>query len=962
MSLRTLPLRLDVHAGESADSWIEALSRRYLVSPRSMLPLVGIAPVDYISTLLGRSGPAAWDRAAKTAGLDPLKLREAAGLHLAPITPLRSTGSRFCPACLAENGGRWQLAWRLYWTVACLRHRVLLAEDCPVCHEPQRIRIAAGRKPVEPASCTRTLSGQRRCGADLTAVQPPIAGDVALEVQQWIEGLLAELSGPMPEAAAAVFADLPAVTSWLAHATASPRPERGRRGFGTVPKADAERTAQLLVQARVLLAAEDEAAIRALRKITAALPTGWRNPPPGLGHRRWRALGPVFPNRYLRAADLDLQASDRLRMRTVMLDAARTSPDTPDRAPMLPQLLWPEWTARLLPPAGFLVEQYRAVMSTCILFPGAHQRSHTAIAAPLNPHLGRSWISVALQRLADLDGDTGLRPILVAICRLADYLDEHGSAIDYRRRRKVITGASLTWARWRDLACGAGAHPGDPVPTGRLLHAQRHLHHLLTGDDLTNPAHPLTFKDAADRNRYLAFTAHLATNVRRALYQEAEHILADHSIDEPVTWQPPSHLADGLELPGVELDRIDLDLIKRIVIDEGQAPRIAAAQLGVHIEHVRMALERLDRPERTWTYRDKPEAWKREQLLTREFFEREYVGARRSLRQIGEELGLNRSTIGLYAQRHGIETDQVPRRRIPIDEAWLREQYIRHQRSTSDIANEIGVTQMTVNNALNRLGVQMRPTGVASHPQMLTALDRRISRDIRAAVEGSLHGWKRLHRFQIAMAFPTLNDVERHLGLPKSGLVAQLQRLEADIGEALFIRSTPGKAQTPTRRGKKLLQVLDRPHIKALMAEALGTQMEPMPDQTGLHAAAERFSQPRKNPGPLKPFDGITVTRTRIMAPTLRLLQDLVEHGDPHFYGHEVAARTGIDTGTLYPALHRLQDAGWLTSWPEPEQEWLAGAPAGRGPGRRRTYYAFTPEGRHAAEHEITHRAEASAR
>jgi DNA-binding MarR family transcriptional regulator len=318
---------------------------------------------------------------------------------------------------------------------------------------------------------------------------------------------------------------------------------------------------------------------------------------------------------------------------------------------------------------------------------------------------------------------------------------------------------------------------------------------------------------------------------------------------------------------------------------------------------------------------------------------------------------VSRSVIARYARDHGIETDQVPRRTTVLDEEWLREQYERHQRSTSEIARELGLAQMTVARALERIGVQLRPSGITSHPQMLTTLDRRLPADIRTAVEGTLHGWKRLRRFQIAMTFPTLDETTAYLGLPASGLVTQLQRLEADIGESLFTRSTLARSQAPTPRGGKLLAALERPLAAARMAQAVGQSLEPLPDQAVIDAALERFQQPPKHRGPLKPFDDIPVERIRIMAPTLRLLRDLVEHDDPRFHGEQIVKRTCIDAGTLYPALHRLHDAGWFTSWPEDEQEWFAGAPPGRGPGRRRTYYVLTPDGRRAANYEIEARA-----
>jgi hypothetical protein len=182
------------------------------------------------------------------------------------------------------------------------------------------------------------------------------------------------------------------------------------------------------------------------------------------------------------------------------------------------------------------------------------------------------------------------------VCRIADYLDQHGSAIDYHRRREVTTKLSMTWERWRDLACAAGGHPGVPSRPGRHLHAQRYLHQLLTGSDLTDPAHPLAAQDAVDRSRYLSFAETLTPHLRRAPYREAEQYLHTRGIDEPVTWSPPVCLADGLDLPGTVLTAGELDVIKRVVIDEQRPPGQAGKALGINIEHVRIALEQLERP------------------------------------------------------------------------------------------------------------------------------------------------------------------------------------------------------------------------------------------------------------------------------------------------------------------------------------------------------------------------------
>jgi DNA-binding PadR family transcriptional regulator len=178
----------------------------------------------------------------------------------------------------------------------------------------------------------------------------------------------------------------------------------------------------------------------------------------------------------------------------------------------------------------------------------------------------------------------------------------------------------------------------------------------------------------------------------------------------------------------------------------------------------------------------------------------------------------------------------------------------------------------------------------------------------------------------------------------------QFQRLEADIGTELFHRSAFGKPHRPTQRGQALLEALDQRHVRTLMNAALGPVR--MPGKAVI-AAAEATVRQRRNPSPPKPFDNITVQRI-CMTRTLRtLLEDSIDHGWAEFYGYEIIERLGIQAGTIYPLLTRLHNAGWLTSRFEDEQQWLAGAPPGRGPGRRRTYFTFTTDGRRAALREL---------
>jgi hypothetical protein len=74
----------------------------------------------------------------------------------------------------------------------------------------------------------------------------------------------------------------------------------------------------------------------------------------------------------------------------------------------------------------------------------------------------------------------------------------------------------------------------------------------------------------------------------------------------------------------------------------------AAAQLGTTISHVRLALEKVPRPAREWAPATPSAAWGKWQdrariLLTREFFDREYTAARKTLHQIEAETGIPRT-------------------------------------------------------------------------------------------------------------------------------------------------------------------------------------------------------------------------------------------------------------------------------------------------------------------------------
>lgn len=989
VALRTVPLGAAILEGESIDSWIEALGRRHGVSTRQMLTVLGMAPPpDYTQRLVYGIAPDRLRRIEQAAGLPPGRLDAAVGDQISVVSPLGSRGSRFCPPCLAESHGRWPLAWRLNWTIACPRHRVLIHDVCPSCHTPARRTLTGGNAPLPAASCARAVRYKRqRCGADLTTAPCVPVGAEILEVQHWIDQLLTDLRAtashtptqPATDHPARAFTDLPILVSWLvrhqhqelhtAAANIHPNPHAliEHPGHSTsynpnlYRRLDSALTAVVLARLKTMLGPNDTGAITALRQHRAAGASPHRTAPPGLPTPRWNSLVGVFPNRYLRAIDEELTSTERLRMKTPTPAAER--PRDHDRKPrqrvrMIPQTLWPDWSARLLPVAGIAPHQLRAVISVCLLIPGQPTRDSTSLAASLGARINPTAISAVFHAFATLPEGSSLTAVLTLLCRIATHLDEVGSPIDYQRRREQIPAETISWQDWHDLACSARAHPGDRACTGRHLHAQRHLHQLLCGTDLDNPRHPLSFRTPGERSGHLEFVASMTPRLRRALREHATSLLVSLGINEPLSWSPPAELAEGLALPGIDTDTLDMSTIRRLVVDQQRPLGEVAARLGVHLEHIRIAIERLDRPERRWSKSAAPTVWRRNQqatrLLTRDFFEREYVQRGQRLADIAETTGFGRHIIARHAKKAGITLATSPAP-IPIDQDWLRQQYCHKRRSITDIAAELGVTGSTVERAMRRARIPSRPQGVHSFPDMLTTLDPNIPRDIRAAVEGGLQGWQRLRRFQIAMLFPSLDTAATYLQTHGNTLVKQFQRLEHDIGEPLFHRSAFDKPQQPTTRGQKLLSDLTHEHIQNLMKTEHGQRPYPqIPNDADLAQATAQFAN-RRPPGPLIPFDDIDIQRIRITRPTLTLLRDLTDHAEEPAYGHGILARTEIDPGTLYPLLKRLERAGWLTSWPEDEESWLAGAPPGRGPRRRRTYYALTPQGRQAALHELAH-------
>jgi hypothetical protein len=701
--------------------------------------------------------------------------------------------------------------------VACTRHGVLLADRCPACGGAQRVLLPGGLTAPPASTCTRLLAATgQRCGADLTQILPTPCSAPVLAAVRWIEHTISPADA----------ADLPVVAGWLLRRHA----ERTHGATGRHPRvenASAAALAAVLAQAHTILGPDPHAAIAALREILAQRPSRARIPPPGMSPARWARLSGGFPSRFLRAADPELGAVWRLRMRSLTPGARRPDPSAPARIRYVPQLLWPEWTARLIPRDNTMRAETLAVAgAACLLVPGDPSHAFTRGAARLNPRLNGRHVS---QFLKDYGRKTGaLHALLTVLCRIADHLDAAAGPIDYQRRREAIPDEPINWPTWRTIALDAGAHPGPGPGRGRHLHAQRHLHQLITGADLANIRHPVALRTPAEHCEYFGFLARLTPPLRAGLRRHAQDLLAGLGIDEPLHAPPPTHLAAGLLLPGIDPDEIDLAAVRHTVIDQRRPLSRTAAVLGVGIDHVRLALERIERPS---TRPDRvTTAWTRDRhaatLFTREFFEREYLQAGKRLEQLARETGHRREAIGQWARRAGIAL-ATGAAAFPIHPHWLREQYIARHRSSVAIAAELGTSPSTVNKALRRNGIPIRPPGTERFPHLTADLGPDIPADIHAALHDGAHGWIRLHRFRAAIAFPSMRAAATALPAPRPSLAAQIRRLEHDIGTPLYHRATPARPQHPTERGQQLLNDLTTPRVKTLMDRALRPPLVP---------------------------------------------------------------------------------------------------------------------------------------
>lgn len=867
---RTVPIRTFPLPGEALDSWLEAIAHRIAAPLNDLMWAIGLTGGAHRRS--NRPGtaertvalpPAEAAAIAAATGLDEPSIHattlaryDQRAVLLDPVTRLvnirtlwgRSQGSRYCPDCLAATSGRWQLRWRLSWSFACPAHQRLLADDCPACGQPQRVRCSGQHDPPQPGYCENPIhpAGQARrhvrCGADLShAATIVLPGDhPALRAQRLLDDLVDTgkaafgVYATQPQPAVAALADIRAIAGRaIAHtrnsadspATAAPSADpvtaaiqaltqaehqraraRAKIRPGTMaPPTAATAAVGLTTACDVLLTADVRAAAAALGwLITTPRPKG-RVPSPSTVDDWGGCTSPVLRGIQLAALGPRLRPADQLRYRTALPAPGEPSITTATaarrRAAAIPTLFWLSWTVRLCPAAGALITTVRPALSGALLLVGTRLNLTGAAEA-----LGSATSCQPISKTVRLLHATGQwQDAAAALTRLAGHLDAHDIPIDYQRRRQLDYRRLLPTAQWQRL-CRQARTPRDPGVYARA--ARCVLFEQLSG----MPANLAPFGAAASTPPFRAKMARLAAvltpDLASGLQETAASFLSSHGItSEPVSWDPPMHLLGGLHLPGADPGGVDIEHLHRLIRRDDVSLATAARRLGTTSQTIQMLL--LSHPAPPIPAMPKTSTRPARELLPRDLLARQYLTERMSLAQIGKQAGMSASTVGRLARDHGIpirgQKDYTAHQHPVLTRDWLWHQHVTCGRSMQDIATATGLSKSTV----RRWAGLYRIPGQRRYPirMNITAAAAAAPPLLRSAITGP-GAWKRLHHLAEASRYPSLSHAAARLGIHHTVLIIQVNRLERELGQRLLERAPGQHTMQPTTYGTKIIAAI----------------------------------------------------------------------------------------------------------------------------------------------------------
>jgi hypothetical protein len=392
-----------------------------------------------------------------------------------------------------------------------------------------------------------------------------------------------------------------------------------------------------------------------------------------------------------------------------------------------------------------------------------------------------------------------LTPLASVLAQLAFALDEHGSPIDYARRRALFTGPqSVTldldaYARMRlQHGLSAGYAPREAVLRWYLLVLLSGEHPAIPGAKKPFGWHCTTFRFSAPRP------------LRVFLRQQAEVSLARYDIAEPVTWEPPSHWVTWPDWPGTDPARIPGEKVTAL-LEAGSTVHDIATAVGLTAEHVRLWCEISGTGALAAAAHGIPVSQSRAGVLAPARLRDLYEYQNLPVAQIAAMAGCATATIRRLLQLDGVPQRPSYRRPSPasgITRDWLQREYVVKLRSVETLARERGVTAYYLMSLARNWGLPIR-----QHSQFsgighlnLPALPSPAMRAV-AMRKGALGRLELITRIpghdNIAAAARVLYDGRA------SALAQMLHKIETAAGFAIIDRS--GRPLAPTTAGREFI-------------------------------------------------------------------------------------------------------------------------------------------------------------
>ncbi|MER6076116.1 TniQ family protein [Streptomyces sp. NPDC001817] len=860
----SLPISLMPLPGEALESWIGAYARRLHATNSAFLDAIGLTGARTTQMALRLTEPEAGALHRATGipwpVLTAMTLEPYDGLAVTihpdrrrltrpPAWRFSAARTRYCPACLAENAGRGPVFWRLPWALACPTHRTVLVDFCPHCQRPPNPWNARRLGPRGAGVCTRDNltsphghTGRRPCGADLS--QAPVLGlpetSLVLPAQQRIITLLASGASSRPKALAELkqlYALAWRILRGL-HTVADRAPDVVRAALtecgGVLPQLtdedvghDAHNAALGTALAHVALHPghrDHDALFDWILEADQSLQQGTRA---NIGSRaaRWSFSGPALVERAL--ARLDRQATLHARLRYASASPRprwpRLQADTIiQRAALIPSMLWPGWTMRLLPrlkdTVNLRVGAFRRGCSSFLLLPGGPPELNFERVGPLlnngQIHTDRDSVERRLYRHHDLT------PLASTLAQLAYALDAHGAPIDYARRRVTFTYTSihLDHSAYQRLCAQHGWRTGQEHRAALL---QWYLLMLLTGEMHPPPSGANTrFAWNCTEFRFRAPPA-----LRSFLRRQAEDNLARHGIDEPLAWEPPNSWVTGATWPGISPTSLDPDDV-RDLLSTLTSVNEASDALDLTPEHIRLYCDLADISTPTpsnaignLANQLTPEAAEvRQGILAPEKLRDLYENHQLELAHIARLASCNPGTV-----RALMIHDEVPLRprpdRLPprpdITRAWLHHEYVEKRRNMAELARERGVSHYHLTTLARGWDLAIRST--EHRYNAIGHLDLPWTPSL--AMQAVTASPTALHRLRTIVQIPghtSLAAAARAIYDGRDGALRQrITKIEKAAGFQIIDRSTRPLAPTPRghdflREATEILRIADK--------------------------------------------------------------------------------------------------------------------------------------------------------